>query len=185
MRSVLKGRASMKIVIMSILVILSLFSSAYLAAAERYGTVEYVIDSDTVVIDGVTVRLIGIDTPETRHPSKTVQCFGEEASAYARERLEGKRVKYAGDGEGEGRDKYGRLLAYVYDDEGLFNADMVRKGYAFAYVRFPFKYRDRFVKYEIEAMNRKLGLWGACGVICDGSRCATNAASRRIAPNGL
>lgn len=172
-------RADMKIGIMSLLMLLFFVDPAHLAAAERYGIVEHVIDGDTVVISGKTVRLIGIDTPETKHPTAQVQCFGEEATGYARQRLEGKRVKYVTDGKGKKRDKYGRHLAYIYDDEGFFNADMVRKGYAFAYVRFPYEHRDLFVRYEIEAKQQGLGLWGACKVTCMGTRCSTNSAGAR------
>ena len=83
-----------------------------------------VIDGDTIMIDrdGIAerVRMVGIDTPETVHPSKSVECFGREASDKTKSWLEGRRVRLVADSiEGE-RDKYQRLLGYVYRDDGLF-----------------------------------------------------------------
>lgn len=155
------------------LTLLLLFPPCVLAATYQ-GVVERVIDGDTIVIDGTTVRLIGIDTPETKHPDKPIQCFGQEASDYATERLEGKRVKYVTDEKYPAQDKYDRLLAYLRDSKGFFNADMIKKGYAFAYTRFPFKFEKRFVKYEKKAKKKLLGLWGQCEVTCENNKCETN-----------
>ena len=161
---------TLRIILLSIIV---LFPSISLSA-KYYGTVERVIDGDIVVIDGTTVRLIGIDTPETKHPDKPIQCFGQEASDYAKERLEGKKVKYLTDEKYPTQDKYDRLLAYIHDSKGFFNADMIKEGYAFAYVRFPFKYEKRFVKYEKQAKKKSQGLWGKCEVGCEDNKCETN-----------
>ena len=128
-------------------------------------TVVRVIDGDTIVINkaGVneTVRLIGIDTPETVHPSKPVQCFGEEASKKTKEWLEGREVTLEVDeSEGE-RDKYRRLLGYVYRDDGLFvNLDLIKQGYAFEYTYVtPYKYQAEFKAAEAEASAALNGLW--------------------------
>jgi hypothetical protein len=84
-----------------------------------------VVDGDTikVSVDGAveTIRLIGIDTPETKDPRKPVQCFRWEASAKAEELLAGRRVRLEADDTQDDRDKYGRLLRYVWRDDGLFS----------------------------------------------------------------
>lgn len=130
--------------------------------------VQRVLDGDTVEIryDGnpVTVRLIGVDTPETVHPTKPVQAFGKEASAFTRNLLMGESVYLRFD---EGRtDKYGRLLAYLYRaPDGLFvNLEIVRQGYGHAYTRFPFEHMELFRHYEQRARMAKKGLWESANV---------------------
>jgi micrococcal nuclease len=104
------------------------------------------------------VRLIGVDTPETVHPQKPVEYFGKEASAFTRRMVEGKEVRLEFDWQQ--RDKYGRLLAYVYLPDGSFlNAEIIKQGYGFAYTRFPFKYLEEFRQCEKEAREQKRGLW--------------------------
>ena len=126
--------------------------------------VERVIDGDTVRVrfDGGihTVRLIGVDTPETKHPTKAVEYFGREASAFTRAHLEGKTVRLEKDRTGDTRDRYGRLLRHVYLDGENFNARLIREGYAHAYRRFPFSKRQEFIDLEQQARRRGLGLWG-------------------------
>jgi len=121
-----------------------------------------VIDGDTidVIIDGIRerVRLIGVDTPETVHPTKAVEHFGKEASEFTKQTLEGSEVTLEF-GE-EDRDKYGRILAYVLLFDGTnFNGELIRQGYAYAYLRFPFALSELFAAYEAEARRFKLGLW--------------------------
>jgi endonuclease YncB( thermonuclease family) len=123
-------------------------------------TVQRVIDGDTLQLStGETVRLIGVDTPETKDPRKPVQYFGKEATAFTQRLVEGKRIRLAYDQQHQ--DKYGRTLAYVYLEDGTFvNAEIIKQGYGFAYTRFPFKYLEEFRTFEREAREAKRGLWG-------------------------
>jgi micrococcal nuclease len=125
-----------------------------------------VVDGDTahVEIDGrdVTVRFIGIDTPESVAPDQPVECYGPEASAYTRDRLEGVQVRLEYDVERE--DRYGRTLAYVWLGDELFNETLVRQGYALV-TTFPpnVEYVGRFTAAQRDAREHGRGLWDACG----------------------
>ncbi len=135
--------------------------------------VQRVIDGDTVEIlykgTPTKVRLIGVDTPETVHPTKPVQVFGKEASAFTRNLLMGESVylRFNKDGTDKDRtdkdrtDKYGRLLAYLYRaPDGLFvNLEIVRQGYGYAYTQFPFNHMELFQHYGRQAQEAKKGLW--------------------------
>ena len=119
--------------------------------------VERVIDGDTihVRVEGKsrTVRLIGVDTPETVHPTRAVQYFGREAGAFTKAALLQK------DRTGDTVDRYGRWLRYVLLDGDNFNARLIRDGYAHAYRRFPFSKRTEFIRLEEQARQRGIGLW--------------------------
>jgi len=121
--------------------------------------VKRVIDGDTLLLaNDERVRLIGVDTPETKHPQKPVEHFGKEAYLFTKSMVEGKEVRLEYDQQR--RDKYGRLLAYVYLMDGTFlNAEIIKQGYGFAYTRFPFKYLEEFRRYEREARENRKGLW--------------------------
>lgn len=138
-------------------------SSETAAQRELYDVVK-VIDGDTITIklDGQneTIRLIGLDTPETNDPRTGVQCFGKEATAKLKSVI-GKRVAIEKDaGEGE-RDKYDRLLAYVYSEEGLLlNKYLIEQGYAYEYTYDdPYKYRKEFKAAQVDAKAKQRGLW--------------------------
>jgi micrococcal nuclease len=106
------------------------------------------------------IRMIGVDTPETVHPSKPVQFFGREASNFTKQALLGKRVSVAFDWEL--RDKYGRLLCYIYTAAGeCHNADLIKQGYGHAYISYPFHFMDEFAALGREARTEKRGLYGA------------------------
>lgn len=123
-----------------------------------------VIDGDTIEVElnGKTekVRLIGVDTPETVHPTIGEEKYGKEASNFTKSQLEGKQVTLEFDVQE--RDQYGRLLAYVWLGDQLFNEILVREGYA-QVSTFPpnVKYVDRFTKAQEEAREAGRGLWGA------------------------
>lgn len=134
-----------------------------------YHRVTEVSDGDTikVTIAGVkeTVRLIGIDTPETKDPRKPVQCFGRAASDEAKRLLTGKLVRLEGDPASGDRDKYQRLLRFVYLEDGtFFNQYMVEQGFAFAYTIFPNGKLEDFRGWERHAREAKRGLWAGCPV---------------------
>ncbi len=116
-----------------------------------------------------TVRLIGMNTPETVDPRKEVECFGREATARAKEILDGKIIKLELDPTQQKFDKYGRLLAYVYIEDVLFNEYMIENGYAYEYTYdSPYAYQAEFKNVQSEAQTAKRGLWGDMGT---GSGC--------------
>jgi micrococcal nuclease len=135
--------------------------------------VDRVLDGDTmhVFMDGrtVTVRMIGINTPETVKPDWPVECFGPEASAFTKHMLSGRRVTLEFDASQGAVDKYDRVLAYVWreEDDGtlsLFNLAAVAGGYAYErqYGSTPYAWRPEFVRAEDAARAADRGLWGAC-----------------------
>ena len=129
-----------------------------------------VVDGDTISvnINGVntSVRMIGIDTPETVDPRKTVQCFGQEASNKAKSILSNQMVQLELDSSQGKYDKYDRLLAYVFLIGGInFNELMIKEGYAYEYTySIPYKYQSAFKSAQKEAQANKRGLWadGVC-----------------------
>ena len=141
-------------------------------AAMREVFVVRALDGDTIVVaDGggsgaeETIRLLGVDTPETHHPRKPVQCFGPEAAAFTQARLEGQWVRLEDDVERH--DIYGRRLAYVYLHGRLFENVLLTRGYARLLVIEPNHAHARtMLDEELDAQAAQVGLWGACG---DGS----------------
>ena len=126
-------------------------------------TVVRVIDGDTIRVrvqgKEYTVLLIGVDTPEAVHPTKTVQHFGAEASAYTKAALEAKTVTLEADPTGDTRDRYGRLLRYVHLDGQNFNARLIREGYGHAIRRFRYSLKAQFIRLEDSARKAGRGLW--------------------------
>ena len=132
-------------------------------AGENAARVVRVVDGDTIKVamgsKEVTVRYIGIDTPETVDPRRPVQRFGKEASERNKNLVEGKSVRLEKDVSET--DRLGRLLRYVYVNDDMVNATLVREGFAHA-VSFPpdVRYQDMFRQLEREAREAKRGLWG-------------------------
>jgi micrococcal nuclease len=131
-------------------------------------TVVRVVDGDTIVVRlpgdrEERVRYIGVDTPESVKPGTPVQCFAHAASAENERLVEGRRVRLVRDAEE--RDRYGRLLAYVYRlPDGLFvNAELVRGGFARPLTIPPnVRFADRFAVLAREAREAARGLWSRC-----------------------
>ena len=127
-----------------------------------------VIDGDTVdiEIDGRTerARLIGVNTPETKHPTKPIECFGPEARAYMTQLLpKGTDVRIERDTEA--RDRYGRMLLYLYrNSDNLFiNLDLISRGYGTPMSIEPNTFhRNDFVHAAALAEASNVGLWKAC-----------------------
>lgn len=119
-----------------------------------------VVDGDTFETDkGAKVRLIGVNTPESVKPNSPVEYFGKEASEFTKQRLTNQTVyleKDAGD-----TDKYGRLLRYVYLEDGtMYNELLAKEGYARIMTIPPnVKYKDKFLEAERYARENNKGLW--------------------------
>lgn len=133
--------------------------------------VRRVVDGDTLeVTGGERVRLIGVDTPESVAPNRPVGCFGREASAFTARLLPpGTEVRLVGDVEQ--RDRFGRLLAYVYRrSDGLFvNAELLRQGFAQLLTIPPnIAHTDEFAAIARGAREESQGLWAACTLLPDG-----------------
>lgn len=130
----------------------------------RFAVAE-VIDGDTFDIrtkegELVRVRLLGVDTPETKHPRTGIMYFGPEATAYTKELIEGSQVMLLLDHIGDQRDLYGRLLAYVQMDDGrILNEEIIKNGYGYADLRFEHSQLARYEKLMDEARRSKQGLW--------------------------
>lgn len=130
-----------------------------------------VVDGDTVKIklngQEETVRLLLVDTPETKHPSKPVQPFGPEASSFAKQELAGKKIEVEYDGPK--RDKYGRLLAYIWVDGKMFNQMLLEEGLArLAYVYDPpYTHYQEYMKAQNRAKNKEKGIWSRDGYVRD------------------
>ncbi len=129
-----------------------------------HATVISVVDGDTIWVElngeREKIRYIGIDAPETNHPTKGVQEYGAEAKAANRSLVGGKTVRLEFDVER--RDKYGRLLAYVYLEDGTFvNAWLVEHGFAQIMTVPPnVKHQDLFLNLQRESRTARRGLWG-------------------------
>jgi micrococcal nuclease len=139
-----------------------------------YYKVSKVTDGDTIHVNiegqDEKVRLIGINTPETVDPRRTVECFGKEASTRMKEIAKGQIVRLEYDDSQSLRDTYGRLLAYVYLEDGqMINRKMVAEGYAYEYTYMtPYKYQKEFRQLQSLAQSAKRGLWAP--ETCDGNK---------------
>lgn len=124
-------------------------------------------DGDTIVVDmngtPETIRFIGVDTPETHDPRKAVQCYGPAASAFTKNVIRDQRVRLSADALSSNRDRYNRLLRYVYLLDGtLLNERLIREGYGFYYPYFPFTKSEQFDAAQKLAIADVKGLWANC-----------------------
>lgn len=124
-----------------------------------------IVDGDTIRVsldgDPTSIRLIGVDTPETQGPFTQEECFGAEASRFTEDALAGREVELEFDVERT--DRFGRTLAYVWVDGSLFNERIVRDGYA-VLATFPpnVRYVDRLAAAQRDALGEQRGLWSGC-----------------------
>ncbi|MCX6796553.1 MAG: thermonuclease family protein [Candidatus Falkowbacteria bacterium] len=130
-----------------------------------YFQVTRVVDGDTIDVNLDNkierIRLIGINTPEVVDPRRPVECFGQEASANAKKILSGQKIRIEADSSQDDRDKYGRLLRYVWRADGLFyNLEAIKQGYAYEYTyNLPYQYQAEFKAAQKFAEENQLGLW--------------------------
>jgi micrococcal nuclease len=129
-------------------------------SGQTSGLVTRIVDGDTVVVEGVgTVRLIGVDAAEMTDQRPTVLGQARASTAYLSVLVAQKTVTLSFDQTRT--DRYGRTLAYLHTADGRFiNAEMIRQGYAHAFVRYPFKYLEDFRQFQTEAREAGRGLWG-------------------------
>lgn len=130
-------------------------------------SVKYFIDGDTIAVNmnGNTekVRFIGVDTPETHKPNTPVQCYGPNAAAFTKKQIGHQSVRLVADSLSTDRDRYGRLLRYVYLPDGTnLDEKIIRSGFGFYYPYFPFSKASQFNTAELAAQSTKSGLWGKC-----------------------
>jgi len=171
---------SIVIVVLTLLLLLFFFFQKYslhrvapvsTPEATTSAQVKKVIDGDTidVVVDGATerVRLIGIDAPEFGYDGKPAMCFAGESYKKAKELLDGKKVRMDSDSTQDERDKYNRLLRYVFLEDGTnINEALITQGFAreYTYLGNPYRYQKEFQEGEKTAKLTGKGVWqaGAC-----------------------
>ncbi len=134
---------------------------------DRAFRVVHIVDGDTIDIDApdadkrkTRIRLWGVDTPEIAHNDQPEMYFGREAKQFAEQTLAGKDVNIVLAPE-RTRDKYGRLLAYVFCERGgrMFNEMLLEEGFAYADLRFDHSYKKQFESIEKRARKAGVGLW--------------------------
>jgi micrococcal nuclease len=145
-------------------VLFTLLAAGSAASGSIEGTVVRVVDGDTIAVqlaDRVEkIRYIGVNSPEIHHPIKGEQPGGREAAEVNRRLVGGRHVRLELDVRA--RDRYGRLLAYVWTGDTMVNAELVRLGYAQVMTVPPnVRYQKLFVKLQREARDAHRGLWGS------------------------
>jgi micrococcal nuclease len=133
---------------------------ADLPTGAYYARVVYIYDGDTVRLDnGERVRYLGIDTPEMNYDSPPAEYLAEEAKIFNAGLVSKRKIRLEFDAVK--RDKYNRLLAYVYCDGIFVNARMIEEGYARVYIIPPnIKYADDLLDLQREAKRQEKGIWG-------------------------
>lgn len=157
------------------------FATTPVNSTPGFYRVSEVYDGDTVAVqmDGRTekVRMIGVDTPETHKPNSPVECGGPEASDFTIKQLSGAEVRLEADKINQNRDRYDRLLRYIYLKDGtLFNKLLITEGYGTPYTTYPFEKKVEFVEAGNEAKLANKGVWaGICSITEQNGRFKTNA----------
>jgi micrococcal nuclease len=163
---------------------LGLFITLFILVGQHYGwfdklnqaaevsqpglySISHFVDGDTIAVNmngtAETIRFIGVDTPETHKPKTPVQCYGPAAAAFTKNTIGNQKVRLGLDPKSTNRDRYGRLLRYVYLPDGtLINKKLIELGYGFYYPYFPFTKSVEFDHAEQQAMAGHKGLWGNC-----------------------
>lgn len=155
----------------------------------QQATVVDVTDGDTIRVDiGGTierVRFIGIDTPESVDPNSPVECFGVEASNHTRQLLSGATVYLESDPSQDSRDRYNRILRYVWLDDGtLVNLALIRDGYAFEYTyQTPYRYQAEFQQAQRDAEAEEVGLWSPA--TCNGQQIEVQPTATPVPPTAI
>lgn len=177
----LAGLIASIILISGLIRILPKEKSVALPATPGYYKISYVSDGDTIAVmmDGreEKVRMIGVDTPETVKPNSPVECYGEAASNFLKSYLNNQTVRLESDPINQNRDRYDRLLRYVYMKDGtLVNKKIIQDGYGFAYLSFPFTKAEEFAAAQKDARLNNRGVWaGQCEITNpEGDRPKTN-----------
>jgi micrococcal nuclease len=141
---------------------------------DRSYEVARVVDGDTIILKNwlgrPRIRLIGVDSPESVHPRKPVECFGVEARLGLKKLLNGEKVRLQFDDSQKRKDIFGRALAYVFlsssqnsKKETFVNAWLIQEGFAEEYTyRKPYQYQKKFRELEKSARKADVGLWSEC-----------------------
>jgi micrococcal nuclease len=129
------------------------------------GLVTTVVDGDSIHVflgeRTERLRLIGVDAPEIEHPDQPAECYGQEAALYTRRTLEGRSVRIQYDLQR--RDRFDRVLAYVFEGSTLFNVTLVKEGFAVERSYPPnLAHQEELRRAEIDARRNRRGLWEAC-----------------------
>lgn len=134
----------------------------HLLERQTYKVIE-VVDGDTVKVEQLgTIRLIGINTPETRAPGRPVECFGRQATEHLTKLINGKEITLEQDSSQQEVDRYGRILAYVHHGGRNINLAMIEDGYAYEYTyNVPYKYQQDFKLAQDDARQNNRGLWAS------------------------
>lgn len=138
-----------------------------------YSVIE-IHDGDTISVNMNSrteiIRMIGIDTPESQRPNTPVQCFAKEATNFTKSLIGQNKVRLQADPLNTNRDRYDRLLRYVFLADGtLLQTKIISGGYGFSYTQFPYLRAIEFEAIENQAEKAKRGLWGVCRVTIEPS----------------
>lgn len=138
--------------VLAIILAGTIFATIWYSGESNHANVKYVVDGDTIEVSKGTVRLAGVDTPETR------QCYGDEATQFTR-RVVKDDVKLHKANENRG--EYGRLIRYVESGDIDVGAELVEHGYAYA-SDFEHPRKSEYDRLERQARSNGSGLWSVC-----------------------